>query len=598
MMRTRQQWSDTTPRRSAHNNGSPKAASFVARLARRIRSPHDVFFLRALALRLGFGRYATRPDHLWPIRINMQLRGFTLVRCLVLVSLALAVGLSGTATTMAQADDDIIVEYTYRGAAALDGDIEGTCEAYGAILTAPQPVHLSIQGAALTSATTWINRTQVRPGEPEEASASTPLDYTRKTQTSPLPDGQYWIEPGPSGLIALRQAAHPRSGTASMVAEFAGTDATWTSVAEGAQVAAHFYDYDTLAGPQTFFNGLGLHDGAYPSGARALTLRGANVSIDGASVLHLRDVTLRHAQHETVVGPYATETQNRTTPANTLRVSSTRLHELFVATEHLQLSLAAPELTIVCGAMNTHMNGQLSILQASGTAKAAANQLDFDDRLLQVTGDFDSIDTTTTGTGGGAAMATSSGDITVVGLDFGAAGQLAILDNTAARVGLAVVVATAMGVVAKVWAPSVTVFFTRLRDTELEAHPVRQGILEAIARDGVVELTRLTSVLDISRGSLRHHVGVLSRAGLARTLSLRGQTLRVAPTTLPTSIMADFITRDARLFAVHEAFESGLARPAVVKAIAKRLQVTTRTARKYVENYLECQEIAQPEGTN
>ncbi len=474
--------------------------------------------------------------------------------------------------------EDRVVTYTYLGHGEVDGNAAGQCTAFGVFFPADTNLWMATGGGTIGRALTWVNKTSVRPGHPEELGLSTPVDYARNVTPAPFPAGRIEI-----------------AGRRDSVIVFDVSGVAWAGAAEGVATAAHYYDDDRVAGPQTMFNGLGTHGGDYPRGARGWTFDDGTVRLSGAGVLHLRDVHIRGSGLDISLPRYRTDVHNATAPVDAMRVTSWRLEEAFVAFSDLALDWSGSGATLVCEDLEASVAGRLTVLQATGAAFVPRLQ-PFERQALEISGRFVIAEKPVNATNGWGVKARAEGDIEVVGIDF----QEVLSDELVPGIGKGIGVglgALLVGAVAKNLFPTLAALYTRLLDIDVGAHPLRRQILAVLAERPVIGEAALVTAVGASRGTVRHHTEVLVRSKRIRHLPLGGQTLYAAASTDAEAARMAFVRNDPRLRAVDEAFASGKARPEVTRVVADRLGVHSRTARKYVQKYLELGAESRSEGS-
>lgn len=431
---------------------------------------------------------------------------------------ALATFASSLATGAESAPEDAV--FTYAGPAGVDGRFVGSCVAFGFEIETGHRTMLTIQhrGAVLVWRTTYVNVTRVHDDGGE--SISVVLDaHTVERRT--------FIE---SGNLSV---AGPRiTGLRSQYLE--GARDPFRAEWQGQSLRLHAPSTELVAPEESYVKATaegdaGFHHLDYGGTARR-TSADAAARITGDVTLYLRGSHIEAGAHEMQQPAYRHE--RPLAGGGALEMTTIRFTDAFVELRDASTWLP-PAAEIVCGAIEAHVVGTVNAAQASGALTAGEERLEFDQRVLSLTGSFAWQDEPSQPPGANSdavARVHASGSF-ATSIDFtpasvtggdGWAPELAV-GAAIGLVGLALMLF-------QVWGHFVGAFYSRIAPDRALENRTRDALYDAVVQRPGIDLTALGRVTNKHLTTVVYHVRVLRRARLVKTMRL-GRTVCVLPLT-------------------------------------------------------------------
>lgn len=468
--------------------------------------------------------------------------GVLVIRVWVLALFA-AVALVGNLAQGAPSASSVVVEFSYAGASQYEGHVQAQCQAVGAIL--PSSGSVVVAGGSHELFVEWarVNRTVIGVGsEPMTYEAPDRLWFDRFA----LNGESTVVEWGQNGLATLWDDVGSHISQAGLNASIDTPLLRATSSRLAiASPAESFWSQDSSGQPQTVV-------AQFPGWNRLVEADG-EITVSGSGGLHLRHATVVDDGVSRTLSPHRT-VEERVGTEDVYR-ERVRYEEGWLTFEDATLVLP-PESQLVCGTMSGTVNGSLSANQASGKARSESQSLQFEDRVLTLTGAF-GLHETPRNEGSRNAVgwvdADARGSISNLGLDFSAVSSDDDWVTTTAAMGVATALAILLLLLVKNAGVLLGAFYSRVGLDRALENSNRGRIYEAVLQEPGVDLSRLSEYTQSHLTTVTYHVHVLKRVGLVRTVR-HGRSIRVVPDGDRRKVRDVVVARDE-----HLAFVQGLA---------------------------------------
>lgn len=417
-------------------------------------------------------------------------------------------------------DDDRpahVADFDYELGSAVAGQLSGSCAAAGVLFgrTDPAPLRLTSRGGVWEHFVTEVKYAVARP-QAEDPFAQE-VEKTQTRTALDVPAGEGVITWSPAGIVHAYASPGPlaaESGTfhAAFMAASLRTDPLTNRLAT-----------------TSFFvqtpNGIVAQEGAIQGWNRVARLGPGELRISGNLTLYLEAA-------EADFGPTFRERmppfreQVSATPDNPAAAYwIVRYHHAFLSLSDAQAVLPADRAPLVCQALDARVDGSLLAWKAVGTLHVAGETIRFARQELLLDGRFELHEAPTARDPEepSTVRATGTGHFRRVNLDFGLP-----LDpghdswRVAKRIGLWATVSAGLSSLTYVGAKWLGPLFSRLREEQVEEHPARRRLLEALGANPGSTLTGLIRLLALDPSSTRYHLRILIQRGRIRTEKVAG----------------------------------------------------------------------------
>jgi hypothetical protein len=413
-------------------------------------------------------------------------------------------------------------EFTYAHGLQASGTLAGECALAGVRFPANEPraVTFHTRGATLAVYETRLNVTQLHGPVP---TGWTHVEGQTATRHE-LPQGQLIVHAPPGSHVTLTHKALDETKP-SMRALVQG--ATWSTGAPDKWFAvATGYDHRYI---ENRSGHLVLSPQSVPGPAFTLRPGPGPYAVSGDGFVKMDSTRVTATDFDLTLPPLRRVVHEVALP---LLTRQTVLETFAVLTlDGFETSLSGARTEPICQALTWTGTGSVLYRTAAGWAARGSERHDFDRKEFVLNGTLQGHETAVAADSQPGApvymRGRAEGQFQAIGLDF-ALVSAPTLDLPLKRLGL-----VAVALAAAAWAASnvprfVALFYTRVGVDRALTHPVRAQLHDAAhARPGLI-LKDFVQVSGRAYAVVRHHVDVLERVGLLRTLR-HGSQLHVYP---------------------------------------------------------------------
>lgn len=357
---------------------------------------------------------------------------------------------------------------------------------------------------------------------------------------------------------------------------------THVSAMHGFSPATHYRWGQSNLGPVTWLDldrpyVSSVTFGAFHESFRQVNAADESPVISGHVSIYLREAWFSQGELQHAMDPYILDGSASVAPEAYRESTFT---EGYLHLRDARVVLVGGADRLVCNGLRGDFDGTVTLEGASGSLQHALSIITLENQRARYEGTFrvdeerGSIDSVTH-TSHGALRSLSVDEETVVAPEGVA---------TWASAGLWAALAGAL--VAGVWRlhELLAALYTRVREASLLKHPRRRLLLDIVQSNPGLSLSDLSEASQLRMGVLRHHLGLLRRAGHV-DLVRNGRTVRIyKPESTRREDRARILTlRDPRYAYVRERVaDAWVTQADLERALADRFDITRRGARKII----------------
>lgn len=480
--------------------------------------------------------------------------------------------MAGLAAT-ALADSNRHASFSYDGPSSHQGRSEALCEAVG--LKLPRgALDLRSEGGVLVLRRTNLSWSVVGPGDGLVAQGG-PTDM--REERIPIPTGPLRVSPASSGLVVGFPYDYTRGSPATFEVQWNATRVNLTAPTAGLPTAAGelwIKEGDSIV----------ARESGYPGWTRLAQIEG-DARAHGDLTLYARQADIEWDDGALDLGPYASETENVSTPAGSRR--SVEVTDAFLDLQGVSWNLPAGA-EPACRTVHARIGGLLTVEGASGTLPTTTGPQTVAQRAITLSGDFSLEETPPTQAvvsgASGRMQARADGDVGLVAVDFAKVAS-APVSKAVVAASLAAALLVAALAVARYAGTFVGLFYSRVGREGALDNRNREIVYEAVLHNPGVDFSTLAQITAMNRRTVAYHVQVLTRVNLVGTRR-HGRSRRLLPShmTGQSSVASVLAARDPRYAQLVEALRAGpLSTSELVRRLQERLGLRRRAAYYVIE---------------